>query len=75
MVCSPLIFNFTYRPDISADFVISVFLEHSEHDRQLLGSMEINFHAMQEHEYGVKHPCDHYNQLTGFWSRDTADQS
>jgi hypothetical protein len=48
--------KFVYRDDIAADLIISVFMERNEHDRQLLGSVEIHnatFHGMNGNEFGM----------------------
>jgi hypothetical protein len=49
---------YIYRRDIIGDLTVSIFIGLSEHNRQLLGSMEIYgtmFYGTSGNEYGMWH--------------------
>jgi hypothetical protein len=54
---------FVCSRNISAEFSISVFVEGSEHDRQLLGSTEMDFRDIKGNKYGMNHSHDRSNLL------------
>jgi hypothetical protein len=68
MASSQLKFDHVSRPDEVLSFNISIFMELNEHDRQLVGSTEINgpeLHDMSGNECGMKDTCAHFSLSKG----------
>jgi hypothetical protein len=54
----PVEFIFTYRQNKVANFTLSVFVDINEHNRQLLGSVEVSgtvFYDASGNEHGMRH--------------------